>query len=261
MSRRKITLEEFKNRSYIIHEDKYDYSKFEYVNAITPSIIICKKHNIEFLQSSNAHLSGKGCKKCGFEATKNARTSNSKEFIEKSKKVHNNFYSYKKTNYVNALKKLIITCPIHSDFLSSPTHHLSGSGCPECKKIKLSKYHGNNALGWSYTDWEITALKSKHFDSFKIYIIECYNNNERFIKIGRTFKTLKKRFPGKTSMPYNFNVLKIIIFMDAREACEKESYLKNIIKDYKYTPLKDFGGKHECFGEKIKNKILNIIIN
>ena len=46
------------------HGDRYDYSKFEYFNARTKGIIICKEHG-EFLMKRWSHLLGKGCRKCG----------------------------------------------------------------------------------------------------------------------------------------------------------------------------------------------------
>ena len=51
---RKLTRDDIIDRFRLVHGDKYDYSKFEYINAITKGIIICPKHG-EFLQSSNEH--------------------------------------------------------------------------------------------------------------------------------------------------------------------------------------------------------------
>ena len=47
----------------MLHGDKYDYSKVNYVNNHTLVTIICPKHG-EFLQTPQAHLSRKGCAKC-----------------------------------------------------------------------------------------------------------------------------------------------------------------------------------------------------
>ncbi len=59
--RKKTIIEDFKN----IWGDLYDYSKFEYINAKTKSIVICNKHNHgEFLITPNGHLRNKGCPKC-----------------------------------------------------------------------------------------------------------------------------------------------------------------------------------------------------
>lgn len=60
-NQKKIIIEEFND----IWDDLYDYSKFEYINAKTKSIVICKKHNHgEFLISPNNHKRGKGCPMC-----------------------------------------------------------------------------------------------------------------------------------------------------------------------------------------------------
>ena len=45
-------------------DDKYNYSKVEYINSYTKVIIICKEHG-EFLQSPRGHLSGNNCYYCG----------------------------------------------------------------------------------------------------------------------------------------------------------------------------------------------------
>lgn len=52
-------IEEF-NRLY---GNKYDYSKFNYINSKTNSIIICKEHG-EFKSSYQDHKNGKICEKC-----------------------------------------------------------------------------------------------------------------------------------------------------------------------------------------------------
>ena len=64
----KLTTEEFIKRAREVHGDKYDYSKVEYVNALTPVVIICPKHG-EFLQRPSHHTDGRGCKKCATEIT------------------------------------------------------------------------------------------------------------------------------------------------------------------------------------------------
>jgi len=58
-----MTTEEFVEKSKLIHGDKYDYSKVEYVNTKTEVCIICPKHG-EFWQKPENHLSGNGCPNC-----------------------------------------------------------------------------------------------------------------------------------------------------------------------------------------------------
>lgn len=63
--------------------------------------------------------------------------SNTKEFIEKSFKIHGDLYLY--DNFVygkNKDDKGIITCKIHGDFNQSPGKHLQGRGCPTCANKK-----------------------------------------------------------------------------------------------------------------------------
>ena len=54
---------EFIKKANIIHNNKYDYYKFNYMNAITKTIIICNKHG-EFKQTPTQHIQGSGCPNC-----------------------------------------------------------------------------------------------------------------------------------------------------------------------------------------------------
>ena len=54
------------------------------------------------------------------------------EFIERARVAHGQKYSYTKTKYINASTHVIITCPIHGDFLQNPDSHTRGVGCPRC---------------------------------------------------------------------------------------------------------------------------------
>jgi len=43
-------------------------------------------------------------------------------FIKKSSDLHSNFYTYEKSIYISNKTPIIITCPIHGDFLQSPNN-------------------------------------------------------------------------------------------------------------------------------------------
>lgn len=63
----KSSINVFKEKSNIIHNNKYDYSKSIYENARTKIIIVCPIHG-EFLQTPFKHLNSYyGCKLCGQE--------------------------------------------------------------------------------------------------------------------------------------------------------------------------------------------------
>jgi hypothetical protein len=124
---RKLSKEEFIEKAKKVHENKYDYSKVNYVNNHTKVIIICKVHG-EFLQCPRDHLNGCGCKECFSEDRKLSK----EEFIEKAKKVHGNKYNYSKIEYINSYTKIIMICPKHGEFLQKPSNHLNGQGCRYC---------------------------------------------------------------------------------------------------------------------------------
>jgi len=62
----KLTTEKFIMRSKIIHSDKYDYSKVDYINMNTKVKIICSIHG-EFEQRPSDHIKNHGCINCANE--------------------------------------------------------------------------------------------------------------------------------------------------------------------------------------------------
>lgn len=136
------TLQEFIEKSNIIHNNKYEYSKVNYINSYTKVIIICKKHG-EFEQLPLNHYKH-CCSKCSFEnniRNNQLKEKSKNEFEQKANLVHQNIYDYSKTNYINAASKLIVICKTHGEFFITPNNHLRGKGCPPCGKEKnrLSK--------------------------------------------------------------------------------------------------------------------------
>lgn len=131
----------------------------------------------------------------------------------------------------------------------TPHNHKQGQGCPKCGNSKKN----NN---WNYSSWEKSALSSKSFDSFKIYFIECYDDSERFIKVGKTYTTLERRF-NKNNLPYDYKVIKEIIFKNSKQCSEYEHMLHKKLKQLKYNPLKKFNGYNECFQMLIHLTSLN----
>jgi hypothetical protein len=166
--------------------------------------------------------------------------------IAKFIKVHGNKYLYNKVNYKGALTKVTIICKIHGEFEQTPSnHHSQKNGCKQCaNKRKLG--NKNSTGGWTYTNWKKAGSKSKKFDSYKVYIIRCFNGNEEFFKIGKTFLKVSHRFDGKHAMPYEYEVIKTIEG-SARFISELEVTLQKDNKNNKYVPLNKFAGMQECF--------------
>ena len=118
--------EEFIKQANIVHDNRYDYSKINYINSSTNLDIICKKHGM-FSQLPHSHLRSNGCLKCALD---NITITN--KFISRATKIHKNKYDYSKTKYIGGGSKVTIICKKHADFEQRASHHLSGHGCPSC---------------------------------------------------------------------------------------------------------------------------------
>jgi len=96
-----------------------------------------------------------------------------KEFIEKSKKIHGDKYDYSKSIYVKSKIKLTIICPIHGEFFMAPQSHLYGkNGCQKCAKIKGLQNLINNS-----------NKKRITFESFLERAKNIHNNKYEYEKI------------------------------------------------------------------------------
>ena len=135
---RKLNTIDFIYRSNIIHDNKYDYSKVNYIDAHSKIIIICKIHG-EFEQTPNSHLQGSGCNNCGVILRSNKAKKSLEEFIEKARLVHGDKYDYSKVDYVSRHTNIIIICKIHGEFEQTPCNHLKSSGCLKCSRINSAK--------------------------------------------------------------------------------------------------------------------------
>ena len=163
---RRLTTIEFIEKARKIHEDKYDYSKVEYMNAITKVCIICPEHG-EFWQTPNTHLNGSGCKKC--DNKKKATTI--EKFIEKARSVHGDKYDYSKVKYNNNKDKVCVICPEHGEFWQTPNTHLKGNGCPKCGLLINAEHHKDD------TDSFIKKAKLIHsnkYDYSKVNYVDSY---------------------------------------------------------------------------------------
>jgi very-short-patch-repair endonuclease len=134
-NKQKSNNKEFIQKSNIIHNYKYDYSKVIYNNAKIEVIIICPFHG-EFKQKPNDHLSGYGCNKCAIEKRTKSKYNN-EIYLNIINKIHNNFYKYPNLKIKNITQDEInIICPIHGLFTINAYLHKRGQGCPNCNMSK-----------------------------------------------------------------------------------------------------------------------------
>lgn len=235
-----LTTTNFIDKSNVIHDSFYNYDKSEYVKAKIKVIITCPIHG-DFLQIPDLHMQGKGCMLCGrIKMAKNISSNMStkpNDFFDKANKKHKNRYKYN-NDYIDSKTNILITCPIHRDFLQRPDVHLQGSGCSVCGNLNTSFY--TKAIKWKQK-----AMLSQKFRTFKFYIFKFYNENEEFYKFGITFQGIDKRF---RSVSYN---QELIYLIEDKENAEKifdmELKAKYFISTYKYIPIIKFNGHSECF--------------
>ena len=172
---KRLSLEEFIQKSNDIHKNKYDYSLVNYINNSTEIKIICPIHTI-FTQTPSSHLSGHGCNLCAMNMRIQTHPKTTETFIKEAKETHGDKYDYSLVDYINAHTKVIIICPFHEQFPQTPASHLQGIGCPKCSKthkktkeefiIEANKKH-NNFYNYSLVDFidmntQVTIICSLH---------------------------------------------------------------------------------------------------
>lgn len=152
---KKVTTEDFINKSKEINGDFYDYSKTIYTGSRNRVIITCPIHG-DFIQKASNHLSKHyGCPKCGISNRANKRKLSIQEFMERANKIHNNKYDYSKVNFDNMHQKVCIKCNKHGEFWQTPAKHiLRGQGCPICQQShgeeEVSTYLINHNINYVY---------------------------------------------------------------------------------------------------------------
>lgn len=225
------TTEWFVGKAISTHGENYDYSQCVYTGTKNKLDIVCKKHGT-FSQVAYYHLQGKGCTACGLERMKWSHD----DFITKSLEAHGCRYDYSKTLYKGYNAKVSIVCKTHGVFNQNAGCHLNGQGCAKCAQEEN---------GWSRSRHTKAAERNNHS---MIYLIECFNDKERFYKVGITTHTINRRFNGKECMPYSFNVL-CTKTDGAKNDWNNEKTIHSKLKEFKYTPLIRFKGDGECFLE------------
>ena len=170
--RQTSTIEDFVKKANAIHNNKYDYSKVEYKNAISKVCIICPEHG-EFWQTPNSHLNGNGCPKCGRGKQIEKKTITKDEFIKRSKEVHGEKYDYSNVEYKGCYAPVTIICPKHGKFKQQPILHYHGNGCPECAKENLHNKFCSNKEEF------ITKARLVHGDKYDYSKVAYFNGKTK----------------------------------------------------------------------------------
>jgi len=122
------SLEDFIKEANIVHNNKFDYNKTEYIGCKYPVMIICQTHGL-FLQKPISHLNGAGCPQCKIQYKSKTIL---ESFIIKANNIHDHKYNYENVVYINRTEPVKIKCPFHGVFFQKPTDHLNNGGCKKC---------------------------------------------------------------------------------------------------------------------------------
>jgi hypothetical protein len=137
-----VTLEEYIIKARNLHDNRYDYSLLNYENFMSSNRyipIICMIHGkVDVYKATHIKLmNGKGhCPKCTEQQPI--------EYIKKVKKLNYPNHNYDKTVFINASKKVCITCNLHGDYFQRAAEHYRYQGCKACRYIKSSKTNSKN---------------------------------------------------------------------------------------------------------------------
>jgi len=165
-----------------IHNNKYDYSKVNYISAIEKIIITCKNHG-DFEQIPTSHLNGNGCKKCANEKVKERMSIPWEIYKEDLIKIFNNKYNYSKVIWKGVEIDIIVECPIHGEFEIRPAYHKTGRGCARCLKIDFiphNKLDTQKFIEKSIEIWgnKYDYSKTKYIDAKNKVIITCNKHGD-----------------------------------------------------------------------------------
>lgn len=153
-----------------------------YKNTKSKVEILCLVHNLYFQQYPKDHLQGIGCIFCAKINRANKQKKSIEDFILDANNIHNNFYSYDKVIYINALSKIIINCPSHGEYLQTPNSHLSGRGCPICgiesrvKNFQTKKFSSFLEEANIIHEYKYEYFDDLYINSFSKIKIKCHKH-------------------------------------------------------------------------------------
>ena len=249
---RKLTTEEFIERSKKIHGDKYDYSLTTYMNNNTKIKIICPDHGV-FEQTPNMHKDRKnGCPKCSRKNTvalevniKRSETIKSNNFkkygVRSPKQRHYNIQNYNKLN-----KEYIYENFVDIDGYFLTDLFASFIGCSNVTALRIIKRFG-----------VYPKFKQHSFDPNKSAILYYIQDLETgYYKIGITNHSVNYRFRLKKG---RYKTIKEWVFPLGADAEELENFLhkelsdKHVINESWAINKKSTDGKTEFFQEDVLN--------
>lgn len=159
------------------------------------------------------------------------------KFIQNSIIIHKNKYDYSLVDYQRKDKKILITCPIHGNFLQTPDAHSRGQGCPSCahqKRVDSRKKRTNEEFIQEASNIHINKYNYNNTNYYNLItkiIITCPDH-------GNFLQTPKAHLKGQ-GCPLCANEKRLIFFQSKGEKLIEEFFINN---DIIYEPQKMFDG-------------------
>lgn len=115
------------------HGGYYGYEAIPESFALSDEVSIsCPKHG-PFNVVAAAHKHGSGCQHCNVENVTLATSTEAQQFISTASAQHGFKYNYARVQYVGLNVPVVIECPKHGTFSTTPlAHMLSNDECPLC---------------------------------------------------------------------------------------------------------------------------------
>ena len=133
-------------------------------------------------------------------------------YVEQVTEVHNGFFTYPNLIYVDNKTNIIVTCPNHGDFPTSPKHHLNGGGCPEC-----------------YFDRNTGNGHSRTINIINVFTKEISNINQTAIKIKMNSGSLSDRLHNNKPNSTGYLFIDEYNKMSEEEVTKYMDYVKNFL--------------------------------
>lgn len=133
-SARRKTREKFIADASLKHGDRLVYDEVQYGGATTAIALVCKEHGSFRTTPASLLQATFGFPACGRAAAAASRVLTTEEFVERSRSLHEDRFTYANASYSGKDALVTITCRDHGDFKTTPTEHrryLHG-GCRGC---------------------------------------------------------------------------------------------------------------------------------
>lgn len=174
MRDKELRQQNFIERSISKFGNKFDYSKTDYIDLVTPVEIICPNHGLFKIQPSVHNKSKTGCQHCAIDLlAQDKREKSSKDFFKKAYEKFGDKFDYSKVEFINNNTPVEIICQEHGVFEMTPKIHINISkyGCQQCANDSMSK----NRADKNKSEF-LTNAKNIHGDKYDYSKVDYINN-------------------------------------------------------------------------------------